>query len=86
MSLAIINILKSDRTETYIADTADKIDALLDSKFKSKSEDLQLQVVSRVLLPLCEELLKEKPLEYVRTLEERARAVKVTISKNSPYL
>lgn len=53
-----------------VINTAKELDKLADAKLANKSEAFQEQIVCQVLLPICQELMKENPERLNVILEE----------------
>lgn len=86
LSVALINILKGDKCEEVVKETADHIDQIVDERFKDKSEKIQEQIIISVLLPLCAELMKEEKQEFVSILSEEASRIQKELNSVNPYL
>lgn len=52
-----------------IAETVKQLDRLADDKLGKKSEAFQEDLVVKVLLPICRELMKENITRYIAVLE-----------------
>ncbi len=52
-----------------IAETVKQLDRLADDKLGKKSEAFQEDLVVKVLLPMCRELMKENHDRYIQVLE-----------------
>ena len=73
------HILKDIDRNGLITKLAGDLDGIMDDKLGSRSEGVQEDIITYVLLPLCRELMKEDVKKYVEILEEElleARAIK----------
>lgn len=86
ISFGIMNLLKSEEAEKLIKENANKLDALIDAEFPNKSEEIQETIVSKVLLALGKELMKESPRKYYSLLAEETRRIQAEMNKGNPYL
>lgn len=80
LSLAVVSILKSDKTAEAVKENAEKIDVMIDKEFGRKSENVQKEIVERILLPLAKELLKEDVGAFIGLTEEFARQARLEIA------
>ena len=76
---AIIKVLKSGNVEEGVARIADRLDELADERLGGRSENVQLQVVGRILLPLAKELTRDSKESRTAYRDLLALAFKDTI-------
>lgn len=67
---AIVRILKGEKTDFVIEETASMIDKYMDERFDAHSEEVQRVFVKRILLPLAYAIMKEDKTQFLADLNE----------------
>lgn len=81
---ALLAILDSKEVSSQVLKLSNAIDKEIDTRFPSRSEEIQSAIVSKVLLPLCTHLLRENQKEWMKILQVEYGVVRDEFISDKP--